>query len=187
MLEAEMKFAVGDAQTLEAALARLGLRWQESVRQEDHYYNHPCRDFARSDEALRLRCQQGRVTLTYKGPKLDQQTKTRLELSVALAQGEPQATLQQAQALLQALGFRPVAVVGKTRRRGELMYRGQRVQVAWDQVDQLGQFVELEIACQEHQADAARATLLALADELALSQSIRTSYLEMLLQKLHKE
>jgi len=69
------------------------------------------------------------------------------------------------------------------RRRGELRYRGQRVQVAWDQVDRLGQFVELEIACQEHQIDAARATLLALADELALPQSIRTSYLEMLLQK----
>ncbi len=181
MIEVEMKFAIGDGAKLARALDTLGIRWLGCVRQQDHYFNHPCRDFAQSDEALRLRCQGEQVVLAYKGPKLDPQTKTRVEIEVPLAAGGEPA-LQQAQALLHALGFRPVAVVSKQRRRGELEYQGQRVQVAWDQVERLGEFLELEIACREEQAPGARELVLKLARELPLGQSIRKSYLELLLE-----
>ncbi len=182
MIEVEMKFAVGDGAKLARALDALGVRWLGSVRQQDHYFNHPCRDFAQSDEALRLRCQGEQVVLTYKGPKLDPQTKTRVEIEVPLA-AEGESALQQAQGLLQALGFRPVAVVSKHRRRGELEYQGQRVQVAWDQVDRLGEFLELEIACSEGQAPEARQLVWELARELPSGESIRESYLELLLKE----
>ena len=55
MLEVEMKFPVADFAPLEGKLRDWGAH-AAGVRQEaDHYFNAPDRDFARTDEALRLR------------------------------------------------------------------------------------------------------------------------------------
>jgi hypothetical protein len=43
------------------------------VEETDLYFQHPARDFAASDEALRIRQKAGVCLLTYKGPKLDHQ------------------------------------------------------------------------------------------------------------------
>ena len=70
MLEAEIKLMLDDA-TRERLLARLesrGARLLGESRQCDEYFAHPSRDFARTDEALRLREVDGALRITYKGP-----------------------------------------------------------------------------------------------------------------------
>jgi adenylate cyclase class 2 len=181
MLEVEMKFPVADLDALERLLKERSARHKHDLREEDHYHNAPDRDFARTDEALRLR-RIDRVNLvTYKGPKRDAQTKTRTEVEVPLAEGDEAATdfLQ----LLRHLGYRFVAVVRKRRRIWELAQDRYTVEVCLDEVDGVASFAELEIRAPEEELAAARDVLLRLAAELGLSGSERRSYLEMLLEK----
>jgi predicted adenylyl cyclase CyaB len=82
-----------------------------------------------------------------------------------------------------ALGFRLVAEVYKQRRRGNLPWRGQDVEVALDHVDPLGHFIELELAADVASLDAAKAAIASLAVKLGLEHGERRSYLEMLLAR----
>src|SRR5229473_7646304 len=113
MLEVEMKFPAANWNSLERQLAAWGAKELDIRREEDYYFNAPDRDFAQTDEALRLRRIGSSNYLTYKGPKKDPETKTRLEVEVPIAPGhEPAQALTQ---LLEHLGYRSVAVVEKER------------------------------------------------------------------------
>jgi len=191
MYEVELKFPVADPAALERRLAALEPRFQAPLDQVDLYFAHPGRDFARTDEALRLRRCGGDVVITWKGPKIDGATKTRRELELALAPAAPladgrqggEATLARWTELLEALGFRPVRSVTK-RRRPALVVRGDvEVEVAIDEVAGLGTFVELELKAGPEGLDRARATLTALARELGCGAAERRSYLELLLAR----
>src|SRR5437667_3678989 len=118
MLEIEMKFPVADFGPVQRVLSGWGAAQAESRQDADHYFNAPDRDFARTDEALRLRRIGPANYVTYKGPKRDLQTKTRTEIEVPLADGD--AAAEDFQRLLTHLGYRPVAVVRKSRRRFHL-------------------------------------------------------------------
>jgi adenylate cyclase class 2 len=184
--EVEMKFpVVGEADT-EARLLAIGARPAAALAQLDRYFAHPCRDFAVTDEALRLRQVGDTTELTYKGPRIDATTKTRRELSVPLASmiagdagGRTVATWT---ALLVALGFHEVATVAKRRRPFALERDGHDVEIALDAVEGLGTFVELELVADEGGIAAARACLASVAAELELARAERRSYLELLLQ-----
>src|SRR6185295_14932137 len=104
--EVEQKFPVTDLPALEARLAGVGAREEKVLSQVDQYFAHPARDFARTDEALRIRRVDAENLVTYKGPKLDAATKTRREIELPLAPGDQGA--KSFAELLQALGFRPV-------------------------------------------------------------------------------
>jgi adenylate cyclase, class 2 len=80
MLEVEMKFADVDFSRLEKQLREAGARAKAELDESDQYFNAPDRDFARTDEALRLRRIGSLNLVTYKGPKRDAQTKTRTEI-----------------------------------------------------------------------------------------------------------
>lgn len=181
MLEIEMKFAVEDFRPIEEKLTQ----WQASGaarRQDaDRYFNAPDRDFAQTDEALRLRSIGAKNYITYKGPKTDAQTKTRTELELPLLDGvETRNGFQQ---LLEHLKYRFVALVEKGRTVYHLHRGAFDLEVCLDEVDGLRKFVELEIVAEENQLEAARAVLLQLAGELGLTRSERRSYLQMLLEK----
>lgn len=179
-LEIEQKFRVPDFASTEAALARLGISLSAPVTQVDCYYAHPQRDFAQTDEAFRIRAVGAENYLTYKGPKLDDTTKSRVEHEVRLADG-PDAMAAIGE-ILRSLGFTPASIVRKQRRTGVIMRDGLSVEIALDDVRKLGTFVELEINVSDDlQADAARATLAALAQELGLTDNERRSYLELVI------
>jgi adenylate cyclase class 2 len=55
------------------------------------------------------------------------------------------------------------------------------VEIAWDEVDGVGQFLELELTADESDLDAARACIAALAERLSPGVAERRGYLEMLL------
>jgi adenylate cyclase, class 2 len=174
--EVEQKHRVEDAAELMRRLAERGATLGPPVVQIDQYWNHPCRDFAQTDEALRIRTVGDASFVTYKGPKLDATSKTRRELELPLA-SEPGEFSE----LLSALGFRPVTTVEKARRAFELNRSGWHVHGAWDDVRDVGTFVELETVAGEAELDGAQRIIASLAEELELGPSIRQSYLELLL------
>src|SRR4051812_47495301 len=105
MLEIEMKFRVRDFAPIEAILRSWQPRVEEPIEEADHYFNAPDRDFARTDEAFRLRRIGSSNRLTYKGPKSPGPAKTRTEIEVPLAEGSLIA--EDTQKLLVHLGYRP--------------------------------------------------------------------------------
>jgi len=185
--EVEMKFPVADAAAIESRLRAAGATCRETVSQLDRYFNHPCRDFALTDEAVRLRQVGERVELTYKGPRVDAVTKTRREHSLPLAAtdaiGGPRATIEAWTEVLVTLGFRVVAEVAKERMVLSLELESLAVEIAIDAVAGLGTYVELEVLAEEAGLDAARDGLRGLARELGLEVSERRSYLELLLAR----
>jgi len=181
MVEVEMKFPVADFAPLEQKLVAWGATKVKTRQEEDHYFNAPDRDFAQTDEALRLRRVASSNFLTYKGPKLDPQTKTRTEIEVPLASGEEAVeTMTQ---LLKHLGYSPVAVVLKARRAFQTKREGFDLEICLDEVKDVGRFAELEILAPDDRLDQARKVLQTAAAELGLTVSERRSYLELLLQK----
>lgn len=178
--EVEQKHRVKDRAVLEQKLRAIHAELEDAVVQVDEYFAHPTRDFSATDEALRVRRVGPKNWVTYKGPKIDQTTKTRQEIELALPSGE-QGAAQFCQ-LLQVLGFTPVTTVRKQRRHATLRWQGRPCEVALDEVDRVGTFVELEFSATDNDLDAARASLQSLASHLQLGKGERRSYLELLLQ-----
>jgi adenylate cyclase class 2 len=170
MIEVEVKArAPAD---LGERLVSLGAVLQTVENHRDLYFNSPLRDFKRSDEALRIRIKEEGARLTYKGPKLDRTTKSRLEWTAKI--DDP----GQMEQILSALGFVLSAQVKK--RRTKYSYEG--VTIAWDEVEGLGSFVEVEAAC-EGDYEEQRQKVLSVLSRLGLNESISSSYLELLEDK----
>ncbi|HEY2840662.1 MAG TPA: class IV adenylate cyclase [Pirellulales bacterium] len=177
--EVEQKFRLADAAAFEERMARLGVRFGPAVEQSDQYFAHPARDFAATDEALRIRSVGEWNCVTYKGPKIDSATKTRRELELPIEPGASGAA--RFAELLLALAFSSVATVRKQRRTAQIEIGGRRAEIALDHIEKLGWFAEIELAADEADLNAARAALLELGQSLGLTEVERRSYLEMLL------
>ena len=180
--EVEMKFPLptaADLNSLRERIALSGAHAQESLDQRDVYLAHPSRDFVQTDEVFRLRHVGEQNYLTYKGPVVDAETKTRREIEVAAASG-PTAAAHLLD-MLTSLGFRPVGEVVKRRTPFHLSRQGRAVEIVLDEVHGLGWFVELETIADETGRDAARECLFELSRELGLGKSERRSYLRLLL------
>jgi len=175
-VEAKLRLAsCGELEEVRRRLEELGARLEGVVVEEDTYFQHPCRDFAETDEALRLRIAGGRAELTYKGPKrILGGSKARAEYTTAVADSGEAARI------LEALGFRPAAVVRKQRS----YYRLGDVAVSLDHVEGLGCFLEAEYRGQGSAEEAARAIEEVLERlGVATRERIYKSYLELLLEK----
>jgi adenylate cyclase, class 2 len=177
--EVEMKFRVGDLRALESRLAELGATVAPPQTEMDEYFAHPARDFAQTDEALRIRRKGEMNFITYKGPKIDATTKPRREIDLPLPPGE--TTAQAWTGLLDTLGFAAVGRVRKSRRKAKIAWQNRQIEVSLDEVDQVGTYVELELIVETDGVDAARACIGSLAEKLGLAESERRSYLELLL------
>ena len=187
MYEVELKYPLatnGGNERLDVViqhLEELGASRGAPLRQRDTYFAHPSRDFAVTDEAFRLRTQGESNVLTYKGPLVDTQSKTRHEIEVALAAG--QTTAGQCHKLLDGLGFRPVREISKVRVAYGLEWEGRHVELSVDDVDGLGRFIEIETLAEDSERTPARDSIIQLARKLGLTSSERRSYLCLLLEK----
>jgi adenylate cyclase class 2 len=193
MYEVEVKLRA-DHEAVRARLDALDADRERTVEQVDSYYDAPHRSFAETDEALRVR----RVTdlaaadadgvgdggtdtteaagttaarVTYKGPLVDDRSKSRLEHETGVDDAGTMADV------LEALGFSPAATVEKRR----TVYGLDDVTVVLDDVAGLGEFVEVELESED--VDAARERCFDVVRDLGLDPEagIRTSYLELLL------
>lgn len=178
-IEVELKFPLVDeaptAAEIVEQLEAIGGQAQPPRQQHDHYYTHPGRDFGETDEALRIREDNDQLRLTYKGPLMDDVAKTRLELETGIESAEI------ADGILVALGFRLLRTVSKQRRPFDVQWRNLPVEVVIDQVEGLGEFVELETISDVDGHQSARDHLLDLATTMGLVDSERRSYLGLLL------
>ena len=179
--EVEQKFRLSDDQQIEIELEKLGSQFGSSFVQLDRYFSHPCRNFAETDEALRIRYVGERAYVTYKGPKIDATTKTRREIELPLPEGREGAA--GFVSLFEALGFERVIEVRKTRRKADVPWQGKIVEAVLDEVATLGRFVELELSADATGIDAAKSCVADLACQLGLTRNERRSYLELLLEE----
>ncbi|MFD1642121.1 class IV adenylate cyclase [Halohasta litorea] len=178
MYEVELKLRA-DHDELREVLADHGADHVDSRTQTDTYYNAPHREFAETDEALRIRYEQpadGESTtkLTYKGPLVEAESKTREEHETAV-DNEQALT-----GILSGLGFEPAARVEKNRE----FYALDGYTISLDTVADLGEFVEIERATTEDEVEHVREGAVDLLSQLGLDpdEQIRTSYLGLLLQ-----
>jgi adenylate cyclase class 2 len=170
-LEVEVKGKVGDLRPVEAKVKALGFSFVGTEEHSDVYFKHPTRDFARTDEALRIRTVNGRSILTYKGPKVDKVSKTREEIEVEV--------MGDMAMVLQRVGFTTVLDVHKIRK----VYKKGDIEVCLDDVKGLGTYIEVE--CKSTELEGTRARVMAVVKALGLDEKTleRRSYLELLLIK----
>jgi adenylate cyclase, class 2 len=180
-MEVERKYRVKSHADIRARVETLGGKWASPIAQSDRYFAHPARDFSQTDEALRIRSVGDHNVITYKGPKIDRESKTREEIEVAVGSGELCA--RDLGVVLERLGFRPVLTVLKKRSIAEIDWHGHSVEIALDEVAGAGDFVELETQSDESQLDNAKECTRSLAAQLGLADADqeRRSYLELVL------
>lgn len=148
-----------------------------TVEQADVYYDAPDRNFAETDEALRIRTERSdddtEARLTYKGPLVEDASKTREEAETSVEDSDALA------AILSGLGYEPAAEVHKERAR----FRLDGYTVTLDSVRGLGEFVEVEQEV-ESDIDSAREGAKAVMETVGLDpgEQITTSYLGLLLE-----
>jgi len=198
MYEVEVKVpASHDA--VRAALADAGAARAGTVAQADTYFDAPHRDFAATDEALRVRRvaaaaesfdgedrgelgdaidavldgdhrAEGESRVTYKGPLLEAESKSREEFETGVGSGD---TMRE---IISRLGFEPAATVRKLRETHHL----DDFEVLLDAVEGVGEYVEVETEVEsDSEVEAAREDAYALLRRLGLDpdDQIRTSYL----------
>ena len=178
MYEVELKLRA-DHDALREKLADHGATHVDSRTQTDTYYNAPHRDFAETDEALRIRHEQPAdgeavTKVTYKGPLVESESKTREEHETTV---DSEAALE---GVLSGLGFEPAATVEKDRE----FYALEGYTITLDDVTGLGEFVEIEQEATESEVEAVREGAVDLLSALGLDsgEQIRTSYLGLLLK-----
>jgi len=172
VLEVESKYRSAGNERLEDKLKELGASKLSSEEMEDSYFRHSSRDFGKTDEALRLRRSGDSAELTYKGPRMEsKEIKAREEVTLKVL--DPLA----AQRIIERLGFEEMMVVRKRR----VSYLYDKVRIALDHVEGLGEFVELELVTED--PERAKSLLEEVRSALALKNLERRTYVEMLLEK----
>ncbi len=169
MLEVEVKAKIKNLDKFEKKLTEINGKFLKREIQEDAYFNHPWRDFAKTDEALRIRKIGNETFLTYKGKRLDAETKTREEIEIKCG--------EEISEILTLLGFKVVANVKKSRTE----YLFENLHICVDDVEQLGNFVEIE---GKELKDKSKIFEILKIFEIEKSETLTKSYLELLTEKI---
>lgn len=179
MFEVEIKYKVSSLAELKAKVSSLASPVGIS-EEEDHYFNHPCKDFAATDEALRVRLHgDGEAVITYKGPRIGAVGKTRKEINMEVGDANVAAEL------LRELGFVEVASIKKRRE----VYTVDKYTIYLDDAGDLGLFVEVEtMVSDERLTEAAAKDILKFSEEklgLSPSRIEPRTYLELAISGRH--
>ncbi len=176
MIEVEVKAHVGDFEEIRKKLNLLGAKRMEIQGQEDTYFHAPHRDFAKTDEALRLRQtttkKKSKIYMTYKGSKLDDLSKTRVEIEVGVDD------YLKMYSILENLNFKALPQVIKERE----IYQLNEYIISLDTVHNLGKFLEIEKNIGEQESyKEVRDEIFHLYEKIGIVDGFeRLSYLELL-------
>jgi len=138
MIEVEVKAKINNFESIKTLLKEINAEKSHIEHQEDSYFNSPIRDFAETDEALRIRKvsikKREKIFITYKGPKIDKKSKTREEIEVGIEDAK------KVDKIFQHLGFKKAAEVVKNR----TIYNLNQYIISLDEVEGLGPYMEIE-------------------------------------------
>lgn len=176
MIEVEVKARIDNFKDMEERLIELGASKTKREFQEDIYFNSPVVDFAKTDEALRIRTtrenENTNIFITYKGPKIDKSSKTRKEIEMGIENSEKCA------GIFEAIGFEKVRAVRKNRQ----YFSYENFEISLDDVEGLDPYMEIEIALEDgSDYNDAQDSIFNLFEKLGITDGFeRTSYLELL-------
>ncbi|WP_405304349.1 class IV adenylate cyclase [Methanobrevibacter sp.] len=176
MIEVEVKAKIDNFEDMEKKLSELGAEKTKKEFQEDIYFNSPVVDFAKTDEALRIRTTKQNddenIFITYKGPKIDAKSKTRKEIEMGIEEAE------KCSEIFEAIGFKKVRTVRKNRQ----YYSYENFEISLDDVEGLNPYMEIEIALEDgSDYNSAQNSIFELFSKLGITDGFeRTSYLELL-------
>ena len=180
--EVEQKFALPNPDALTTKLTELGAKPSEPTHQIDAYYNAPHRDFLAPEaisEWLRIRTEPRGSSINFKRwHPVDALIKTHAD--------EYETRVEDVEAirrLLEALDFRPLITVNKTREEWTL----PEVEVVFDHVEGAGHFVEFEFKGDAASVQDATARLDEFIASLnvELGEPINRGYPHILLGRVH--
>ena len=172
MIEVEVKAKIDSFEEMEKRLENLGALKSKKEFQEDIYFASPIVDFAQTDEALRIRTTNNNIFITYKGPKLNKDAKTRKEVEMSIE------SAGKAKDIFEEIGFKEVRTVRKNRQ----YYTYENFEISLDDVEGLNHYMEIEISLEDgNDYDDAQKSIFELCEKLGITEGFeRTSYLELL-------
>lgn len=176
--ELEIKLAVSNLEVARKVLISHGFVYEDTCLEVDVYYAHPCKDFARTDEAFRFRRRKcsaySLYVVSYKGPRelSSGGLKVREELEVYV--DEP--TWANIRVIVEKLGFKPIAEFAKKRE----LYNVAGMKATVDTLFGVGYFLEIELESKENVAKLA-SILEDLRKNVAIS-IVEKTYLEICLE-----
>ena len=176
MIEVEVKAKIRSFDEMRKRLDEINAVKVKTEHQEDRYFNSPVRDFAQTDEALRIREtkseEKHNLFITYKGPKIDAKSKTREEVEMGIEDAD------KASKIFENLGFNEVRTVVKDRE----YYQYENYEISLDNVHGLEPYMEIEISLEDNSDySKAQESIFELFEKLGITDGFeRTSYLELL-------
>ena len=178
MIEVEVKARIRSFEEMKKRLESIGAVKTKTEFQKDIYFQSPVVDFAVSDEALRIRTTDSGTFITYKGPKLNSDAKTRKEVEMCIESAD------KARDIFEEIGFTPARTVIKNR----TYYSFEDFEISLDDVEGLEPYMEIEVALSdgEDYSDA-QTRIFEVFKMLGVTGGFeRTSYME-LLENLNNE
>lgn len=160
MVEVERKYRISNKSVIENSLNELGYKKAVTIHQSDKVYlqkSDSFRTFKVGDPVTRIREVNGSSTLTFKRAINSQGDTIEHEMTV-----EPAS---EAEDFLLEIGYKSVTDVDKIRTEFKL----NNVTVSLDEVTSLGNFVEVEILCNEGEEELAQENIARIAKEIGLN------------------
>lgn len=143
MIEVEVKAKIDNFEDMRKKLNNLGAIKTKEEFQEDIYFNSPIVDFAKTDEALRIRTtkqsDEKHIFITYKGAKIDSESKTREEIEFGIEDSKKCAKT------FEHIGFKKVRTVRKNRE----YYAYKNFEISLDDIEGLDPYMEIEIGLED--------------------------------------
>ena len=179
MIEVEVKAKINDFNLVKKSLKEIDAKKSHIEHQEDSYFASPIKDFAKTDEALRIReikiNKKTKTVITYKGPKIDAKSKTREEIELGIE--DP----KKMERVFEHLGFKKVAKVIKKR----TIYLLDEYIISLDEVEGLGPYMEIETDLEDGtNYEKELEKIFDIFKKLKITEGFeRTSYLELLENK----
>ena len=159
MIEVEVKAKIRSFDEMRKRLDEINAVKVKTEHQEDRYFNSPVRDFAQTDEALRIRETKSddkhNLFITYKGPKIDSKSKTREEVEMEIEDAE---------------------------KASKIFENFENYEISLDNVHGLEPYMEIEISLEDNSDySKAQESIFELFEKLGITDGFeRTSYLELL-------
>ena len=172
MIEVEVKAKINSFEEMEEKLEKIGAEKSKTEFQEDIYFQSPIVDFAKTDEALRVRTTNNNIFITYKGPKLNKDAKTRKEVEMNIE------SAQKAKDIFEEIGFKEARTVRKNRQ----YYTFENFEISLDDVEGLSPYMEIEVGLEDGEDySKAQDEIFKLFEKLGITDGFeRTSYMELL-------